>query len=176
MYAYEKNPNTAPNIVAAKTVLHQTAIYKWAEITGLSADNVNLWVRNGVMRGNAKQGLDPMQPEVSIDLMRTAIPEKYQSRVGFIDPATIVLLSKLFTAILAAVGATVTLLKNLKAKDQLRFQSSLGDMGLPPFGPEESDWLTDGQGKTAQQQGILSSNLLIPAAAAAGAYLILSKS
>lgn len=177
LYAYEKNPNAAPNIVAAKTVLHQTAIYKWAEITGLSSENVNLWVRNGIMRGNTKQGIDPMQPEVSIDLMRTVIPEKNQSGVGvFLNPATIALLTKLFAAIAASVGATVTLLSSLKAKDQLRFQSSLGDMGLPPFGPEESDWLTDGQGKTAQQQGILSSNLLIPAAAAAGAYLILSKS
>jgi len=67
-------------------------------------------------------------------------------------------------------------LASLKAKDQLRFQSSLSDMGLPPFGPEEGDWITDGQGQTAQQQGIFSSNLLIPAAGAAAAYLIFSKS
>ena len=176
LYNFEKNANAAPNKVAAKQVLHQTAIYKWAEITGLSAENVALWVRNGVMRGNAKQGMEPMQPEMSIDLMRTAIPEKYASGVGVIDPATIALLTKLITAIIAAVGATATLITSLKAKDQLRFQSSLSDMGLPPFGPEESDWLTDGQSRTAQQQGILNSNLLIPAAAAAGAYLIFSQS
>ena len=174
LYNFEKNPNSAPNSVAAKKVLHATAIYKWAEITGISADNIELWVRNGVMRGNTKQGLEPMQPEASIELMRIGVPMKYESGVG--DPITIAALTKLITAIVAAIGATATLISSLKAKDQLRFQSSLSDMGLPPFGPEESDWLTDGQGKTAQQQGILSSNILIPAAGAAAAYLIFSKS
>ena len=121
--------------------------------------------------GGASGGAEP-----EIAIMATAIPEKYASGVGVIDPATIALLTKLITAIIAAVGATATLITSLKAKDQLRFQSSLSDMGLPPFGPEESDWLTDGQSRTAQQQGILNSNLLIPAAAAAGAYLIFSQS
>lgn len=176
LYNFEQNPNAAPNTVAAKKVLHATAIYKWSEITGISADNIALWVRNGVMRVNTKQGLDPMQPEASIDLMRVAIPEKYASGVGVLDPVSLAALTKLITAIIAAVGATAGLLASLKAKDQLRFQSSLGDMGLPPFGPEESDWLTDGQGKTAQQQGIFNSNLLIPVAGAAAAYLIFSKS
>jgi hypothetical protein len=176
LYNFEKNPNSAPNSVAAKKVLHATAIYKWAEITGISADNIALWVRNGVMRGNTKQGLEPLQPEASIDLMRNAIPAKYESGVGAIDPVTLGLLIKLFVAITGAIGATATLLASLKAKDQLRFQSSLSDMGLPPFGPEEGDWITDGQGRTAQQQGFLSSNLLIPAAGAAAAYLIFSKS
>jgi len=176
LYNFEKNPNSAPNAVAAKKVLHSTAIYKWSEITGISPENIELWVRNGVMRGNTKQGLDPMQPEASIDLMRNGIPEKYASGVGVIDPVTLAALTKLITAIIAAVGATATLIKSLQVKDQLRFQSSLSDMGLPPFGPEENDWITDGQGKTAQQQGILSSNLLIPAAGAAAAYLIFSKS
>lgn len=176
LYNFEKNPNNAPNSVAAKKVLHATAIYKWSEITGISADNIELWVRNGVMRGNTKQGLDPMQPEGSIELMRNAIPEKYATGVGVIDPVTLAALTKLITAIIAAVGATAGLISSLKAKDQLRFQSSLSDMGLPPFGPEENDWITNGQGKTAQQQGILSSNILIPAAGAAAAYLIFSKS
>jgi len=176
LYNFEKNPNSAPNSVAAKKVLHATAIYKWAEITGISSDNIALWVRNGVMRGNTKQGLEPMQPEASIDLMRNVIPAKYESGVGVIDPATITLLIKLLGAIVAAVGATATMLKSLKAKDQLRFQSSLSDMGLPPFGPEENDWITDGQGRTAQQQGILSSNILIPAAGAAAAYFIFTQS
>ncbi len=176
LYHFEKNPNSAPNSVAAKKVLHGTAIYKWAEITGISADNITLWVRNGVMRGNTKQGMEPLQPEASIDLMRVGVPMKLESGVGFIDPATIALLIKLVSAISAAVGATVAMLKSLKVKDQLRFQSSLSDMGLPPFGPEESDWITDGQGKTALQQGVLNSNLLIPVAGAAAAYLIFSKS
>jgi hypothetical protein len=173
LYNFEQNPNAAPSTVAAKTVLHKNAIYKWAEITGVTPENIALWVRNGVMRGNTKQGLDPMQPEASIDLMRYAIPEKYAAQVGIIDPVTIAALVKLFTAIVASVGATVALLQSLKAKDQLRFQSSLGDMGNAPFGPEETDWLTDGQGQTAQQQGIFNTDLLIPVAGAAAAYLIL---
>lgn len=175
LYNFEKNPNSAPNSVAAKKVLHATAIYKWAEITGISADNIALWARNGVMRSNTKQGLDPMQPEESIELMRNAIPYKYESGVGC-GPPCVVALSKLILAIVAAIGATTSLLASLKAKDQLRFQSSLSDMGLPPFGPEESDWITDGQGQTAQQQGIFSSNLLIPVAGAGIAYLIFTKS
>jgi len=173
LYNFEKNPNSAPNSVAAKKILHQTAIYKWAEITGLTYENLSLWVRNGVMRGNTKQGLAPMQPEESIDLMRYVIPEKNKTAaVNGIDPELVVQLGKLLVAIFSSIGATVTLLKSIKAKDQLRFQSSVGDMGLPPFGPQETDWMTDGQGQTAQQQGIFNTDLLIPVAGAAAAYLI----
>lgn len=173
LYNFEKNANSAPNSVAAKKILHQTAIYKWADITGLTYDNLSLWVRNGVMRGNTKQGLSPMQPEESIDLMRYVIPEKNQTTVGVIDPKLVGELTKLLIAIFSSVGATVELLKSIKAKDQLRFQSSVGDMGLPPFGPEESDWLRNNQGQNAADQGIFNSNLIIPVAGAAAAYLIL---
>jgi hypothetical protein len=170
LYNFEKNPNQSPATVATKSVLHKTVIYKWAEITGLSADNIELWVRNGVMRGNAKGGLDPLQPENSIEVLKNVVPIKYANGLG-IDPVTIKLLTELITLIIAAAAATKGLIDSLKAKDAIRFQSSVGDIGLPPFGPQESDWLTNG-GKTIQQQSIVSSNLLIPVAGAAAAYFL----
>lgn len=167
LYNFVANPNAESGTVAAKTLNHRLAVAKWAEITGLSEENIRQWLRNGVLRGNAKQGIAPLTPEDSIETLRVGVPQKNASASsGVGEPITIGLVIAILSAISGAVAVTAQLINSLEARDSLRFKSSLGDIGLTPFGPEETDWIT-GQPK--------KQDFLLPAAIAAGAYILLRK-
>ncbi len=177
MYAFNANPNQSPQVVAVKTVNHQTACEKWSEITGLSVDNVRNWIRVGIMRNNVRVGIEPYQPEKTIQVFRDGVIEKNQNGVGVIPVAVVLALISAFTA---AVGATASIINSLSARDSLRFKSSLGDMGLPGFGPQETDYLNGGAMTTTGAAvtttgGFDIKDILIPGALAAGAYFLLKE-
>lgn len=172
LYSFNDKPNQSPQVVTVKTVNHRAAIEKWNEITGLSKDNIRNWIRVGIMRNNARVGVEPYQPEQTISVFRDGVIEKNQPKIGEFLTITIAIIS----AIAAAAGATATLINSLSARDSLRFKSSLGDMGLPSFGPEEGDWLdqlTGGDGTSTS--GFDIKQLIIPAALATGAYFLLKE-
>lgn len=170
LYSFNANPNQSPQVVAVKTVNHRAAIEKWNEITGLSIDNIRNWIRVGIMRNNARVGVEPYQPEKTIEVFREGVIEKNQPKLGEFITVAIAIIS----AITAAAGATAALINSLSARDSLRFKSSLGDMGLPSFGPEETDYLGLGL-NTTSGSGFDFKQLIIPAGIAAGAYFILLK-
>lgn len=167
MYAFEERGNV-PGVVAAKALNHRLVIAKFEEITGISGENLRMWTRNGIMRQNAKQGIEPYSPEASINIMREVIPYKRTQGIGEPASAFLIALPKIIAAIGAAVSATAILIDSLEARDSLRFRATVGDIGLAPFGPEESDWY----GAQSASQG--NNDLLVPLALAAGAYMILS--
>lgn len=172
LYSFNDKPNQSPQVVTVKTVNHRVAIDKWNEITGLSKDNIRNWIRVGIMRNNARVGVEPYQPEKTIEVFREGVIAKNQPKVGEFITVTIAIIS----AIAAAAGATAALINSLSARDSLRFKSSLGDMGLPSFGPEEGDWLdqlTGGNGTSTG--GFDIKQLIIPAALATGAYFLLKE-
>lgn len=173
LYSFNDKPNQSPQVVTVKTVNHRAAIEKWNEITGLSVDNIRNWIRVGIMRNNARVGVEPYQPEKTIEVFRDGVIAKNQQQ-GLGEPLTIAAIVAIISAITAAAGATAALINSLSARDSLRFKSSLGDMGLPSFGPEEGDYLgTGGAGITAG--GFDYKDLIIPGALAAGAYFLLKE-
>lgn len=178
LYSFNDKPNQSPQVVTVKTVNHRAAIEKWNEITGLSKDNIRNWIRVGIMRNNARVGVEPYQPEQTIAVFKEGVIAKNQKGVG--EPLTIAAIVAIISAITAAAGATAALINSLSARDSLRFKSSLGDMGLPSFGPEEGDWLdqlindlTGGDGTSTG--GFDIKQLIIPAALATGAYFLLKE-
>ena len=132
LYQFEQNPNAVPPIVAAKKLNHELAIAKLHEVSRLSVSNIKMWLRNGIMRNNAANGIEPFQPEASINILREGVPLKQQDGVGEI---TIGLVIALITAITGAIAATGDFIKSMKQTDQQRFKSTLADMGLTSFWP-----------------------------------------
>lgn len=166
LYKFVQNPNAEPNTVSTKAVLHATAIDELSKLSGLNRENMTAWYRNGVMRGNTKVGLSPMQPEQTI----TSFKDSVQTGVG--EPLTIAALTALITAIVSAVGGTIALIQKLRASDQVAFENTVRGAGNASWGPEKKDWLNDGAGGST---GLSSSNLLLPLGLGAAAYLLLSK-
>lgn len=161
LYKYVPNPNAVPNVVSTKAVNHRVAIENLAQTSGLSLENVATWVRNGVMRNNAKKGIEPYQPEETINIMATEIPENPSAVSG----AFLAALPVILKAVAAAASATAVMIAAMKQEKRQQFTANLQGMGNPSFGPQGDDWLT-GTGSGAGQGS--NSNILPIAVAAAG--------
>lgn len=145
LYNYVVNANNEPQVVASKSLQHKLAIGKLSEITGLSKSNLQLWIRNGIMRTNAKQGTQPFQPEQTIATMAAGLPQynRDQQGINLIDPATLLAVAKIISAIVAALIATKALIDNMKMTDQQKLQAATNYYGQKEFGPESGDYPPD---------------------------------
>lgn len=180
LYAYETNPNQRPTVVTAKKLFHDLAIEKFHQVTNLGVDNLRLWLRNGIMRSNAQNGTEPYQPEQTIQILAELVPEIQKTSVeGLPILALIPILKAIVGAIVGAIVATVALIKALKREDQLKIEGAVQNIGLPSFGPQESDWYLTGSGAPAggspASQPLSNNNLLPIALIAAGAFLMSKK-
>lgn len=176
LYAYVNNPNERPTVVAAKNLFHNLAIEKFHQVTNVGVDNLRLWIRNGVMRSNAQNGTEPYQPEQTIQALAELVPEKQKTSVeGF----PLLALIPIIKAIAGAVFATIAVIKSFKKEDQLKIEGAVQNIGLPSFGPQESDWYLTGSGAPSggspASQPIANNNLLPIALIAAGAFLMSKK-
>ncbi|MFM9952396.1 MAG: hypothetical protein ACKV1O_30985 [Saprospiraceae bacterium] len=168
LYKFVKYPNLEPNVVSTKSVLHATAIDELSKLSGLNRDNMASWYRNGVMRGNTKVGLNPMQPEQTIQNFKDSI----QAGVG--EPLTIAALTLLISAIASAVGGTIALIQKLRASDQVSFENTVRGAGNPSWGPDKGDFQNGANsGVEEESGGFAGSNLLLPLGLGAAAYLLL---
>lgn len=168
LYKFVQNPNAEPNVVATKSVLHGTAIDELSKLSGLNRENMTAWYRNGVMRGNTKVGLNPMQPEQTI----SSFKESIQAGVG--EPLTVAALTLLISAIASAIGGAVKLIQQLRASDQVAFENTVRGAGNASWGPEKGDFQSGGAG-SEQDSGFAGSNLLLPLGLGLGAYFLFSK-
>lgn len=166
LYEYVISPNAAPATVAAKKVLHTGVIDSLATITGLSRNNLRLWIRNGTLRNNAKRGAGALQPEETIPALKQAV----EQGVGGLPAAVIV---AIISAISAAVAGTLQLIAQMNATEQAKIRATAATIGQPNFGPLKSDWETAiaYQESAGNEEG-RNNNLIAIAALAAGVMLI----
>ncbi len=143
LYEYAKTTGI-PSTVAAKRVLHRNAVSKIGQLFEFDRGNLTLWLRNGVMRGNVISGAPPFQPEKTIDALKPG--------AGLGEPITIAAVTAIITAIIGAIGATVSLLKAMQAARAQEIKTVAQGIGTQTFSPEQEDW--DGQ----QQQGGTSAD------------------
>lgn len=158
LYNYVVDANNSPQTVASKTLLHRLAVDKLASVSGLSKSNVQMWMRNGIMRHNALQGTQPYSPEDSIEILGKGFG------VGVGEPVTAAIIIK---AVVAAIGAITALVASMKPTPQEEFRSTLTNIGLESFGPEQQDWENYTQNST-------SDNNYLPWVLGAGALLLLN--
>lgn len=151
-----KERSISPNVVAVKSLNHRIGTDLLSQSSQLSRENIRLWMRNGVMRHNALNGLEPLPPEYSIDLLRSN-PKNAQGAavngVGIgVEPvsttiALIVAIAKLVGAIAAALSAAAGLIYLLKSKDPsgaAAFVQQTQGIGTETWGPQENDWFGGG--------------------------------
>lgn len=169
LYNYLPN-NDHPQTVITKKVLHANAIDALADVTGADRDNLSLWIRNGILRETAKRG-EAFQPEQVVNIIKASVRDGQIGVGGF--PLAVVV--GVLQIIGAAVGAAATIVSLLKQQDRQRLQSAAATIGLPNFGPLQSDYdgyFTDENGQpvttNAGQPDFLKYALL-----GAGGYLLI---
>lgn len=146
LYAYAPANVTAKyGAVAAKRVFHNNAIGGFHNISRLNQANLRDWLRNGIIRYNAKGGLDPLQPEATVETFKNSVVDSTKDGVG-LDPATATLI---VTIIVAALKATVDLIAQLNRGEQNQMDAYARGIGTAPFGPEEIDFYSEGNSNNA---------------------------
>lgn len=138
LYNFIEKPNGTTGTVAAKTNDHKVSKELFGpKISGMSRENMNLFLRNGVMQSNLDNGqgqLGPMSPEETI----MAMMEAEVAKVG--EPMTVTAIVGLIVLVLgAAAGAMGAIAELLPPKDQIALNTVQG-IGTVGFGPEEGDW------------------------------------
>lgn len=167
LYNFVRNPNAAPPVVVAKSVLQKNAVEAMHTQFGFDATNFNIWLRNGVMRANTRQEIPPVSPEQTIELMRRGA----QEGVG-IDPATVALIVGIGKALVAAIGATTALLSSIKAQKLAKIRAAAEGLGNKSFGPDKTDWPGGEEGEDTNEGGD-ASKYILPLAIGAAAFLLL---
>lgn len=161
-----------PTQVVVKATLHKAGTSTLHKVTNLSSENIRLWMRNGIMRTNAKKGTEPYQPEQTIQILA----ENAGEGIGVLPIAVIV---AIITAIAAAATAAAQLISSIKSSnpaDAYKFQEVQG-IGTGAFGPENGDWYgyqPGGNGGGDQPATDEFSKMALPLAIGAGALLLLN--
>lgn len=138
LYNFIEKPNSTTGTVAAKAKDHKISMELFGPvISGMSAQNMNLFLRNGVMQSNLDNGqgkLGPMSPEDTIKAMIDA------EVAGVGEPMSIAAIVGIVIAVLgAAAGAMSAFAELLPPKDQVALNTVQG-IGTVGFGPEDDDW------------------------------------
>lgn len=153
LYEFVKSSevNNYPATVAVKAINHRIGTDVLHQVTKLSRNNIRLWMRNGVMRHNVLEGLEPLPPEDSINLLRNNPKFKEAiNGIGVVETATIALIiaiAKLVGAIAAAITAAAGLIMLLKKNDSAsaQFWQQTQGIGTETWGPGENDWQGGGE-------------------------------
>lgn len=175
LYAYVGNPNAQPQVVSAKYVDHIKAINAFANITDLDLENMKLWVRNGIIRGNAQGGVSPLQPELTYNTVKNYWINKNQEGIGDFG-ATITIILGILAIISAAVGVAADIMNLARAADRQQLQNEAHNMGTVAFGPQDVDFTgVLPTGSTAADNPVIpgiDNNILLVGALAAGGILL----
>ena len=172
LYAYVGNPNSQPPVVSAKYVNHLTAIGAFSNLTNLETQNMKLWIRNGIIRGNAEGGASPLQPELTYDVIKKYWIDKNQEGIGDFG-ATAAIILAILSIISAAATTAMNIINLARASDRQYLQNTARGMGNPEFGPQQQDFPSSYSENAASEliPG-LDNNILLVGALAAGGLLI----
>jgi len=175
LYAYVGNPNAQPPVVAAKYVDHIKAINAFANITDLDLENMKLWVRNGIIRGNAQGGASPLQPELTYNTIKNYWINKNQEGIGDFG-ATAAIIIAIIGIISAAAAAAANIINAARAADRQQLQNEAHNMGTVAFGPQDVDFTgVLPTGSTAADNPVIpgfDNNILLVGVLAAGGILL----
>ena len=173
LYNFVTNPNNTTSTVATKTVLHQTSRSLLGPgISGLSNQNINLFLRNGVMQmalDNGQGELGPMSPEDMI----ANLAKGGSDGVGELTTAAIIGIITAITALASTAGEILRVL--LPPKDQVALNTIQG-FGTEGFGPESTDWVGHNSTGKNNPTAKASMNWILPVLIGGGALLWGAKS
>jgi len=138
--------NSIPNVAAVKAVQHQIGKAVIHKITKLSKNNLRLWMRNGVLRSNAKQGTGALQPEETIEVLRKNPDHPGVQAAGIsLDPVTVTLILGLVSILVTAAVEAAKMKKGMSTENQqLQEWQQIQGFGTTFWGPDPPDWYTQG--------------------------------
>lgn len=142
--------------VLTKKVLHRIAVDNYSRVFGLSTDNLAMWIRNGIIAENMRNGAGAMAPEETIGFMQANVSANYD-KIGAILETIIVIIK----VISVALAATQIILNRIGEAERQRLVANTQGLGTKPFGPEKEDFLQ------AVQSALQDQGVLIPLAALA---------
>lgn len=176
LYAYVSNPNAQPPVVVAKYVDHVKAIGAFAGITSIDIENMKMWVRNGIIRGNATGGATPLQPTTTYDIIKAHWTSENQAGIGDFG-ATAAIIIAIIGIISAAATAAANIVNAARAADRQRLQNEAHNMGGPGFGPQREDFpsnYTDPTNSSNAEELLpgIDNNILLVGVLAAGGILL----
>lgn len=181
LYDFVKDPNNTTPTVATKTVLHQAGRHIFGPgISGLSDENMHLFLRNSAMSINQgmalvakKQGrhtaselkeLGTMQPEDSIK----TIIQIHEKGIGDFGATAAIIIG-----IISAVAALAKVVVDALPSKQKEAANRVEGLGTDPYSPNSKDWAGygakyDNNGNLINDPTKSSNSWLLPALAAGG--------
>lgn len=175
---YNYNTPTIANLsgtAAAKTVAHKNQVETLSNLSFIQSSVFSNLLTNRIMQNNASGGIQPYTPSDTIDLVVQGGQNDVPG-IGFIDPATVVVLGKLVGLFVSALTATTLLVNALRSEsDASILNRELDNMGLKSNSPDPADFRTNGNTNTGDGTGIsFGSNGLLIGGAAIAAYALLN--
>ncbi|HRG37190.1 MAG TPA: transglutaminase-like domain-containing protein [Bacteroidia bacterium] len=163
LYEFIQNPNAQPGVVTTKSTLHKIAISNLAKLSNVDRANVNLMVKNGIMRTNTGLKLPSeigIMPADAIAVLKAAKSSGY-SGPGIHEPVTVILaaVTKLVIALTGAITAFAGFMAVMNERKKIQFQSSLAGIATPEFSADPNDWLAGAGGGTGNETGSISQYL-----------------
>jgi len=163
LYSLERNSNKYTSSFAAKSIQQKQAVEIWSNMTGLSKNNILMWIDNGIIAANKVAG-KAIGYSDSID---TLIEGAKSDQNNSISASFLSILPGILTAIASAASAAALLVQSLNQKDQIKFDTSLNAYGTESFGPQIDDFFGS--------QKETKNNILYAALFAGGLYFLTTK-
>ncbi|MBK6860996.1 MAG: transglutaminase domain-containing protein [Saprospiraceae bacterium] len=150
LYEFIEDANSQPNVVSTKSTLHKIAISNLAQLSHVDRANVNLMVKNGIMRTNTGLKLPNgigIFPADAIAVLKAAGAQGYNGP-GIHEPIsiTVAAVTKLVIALISAISAFSAFMQAMNQQKKIQFQSSLAGIATPEFSADPNDWLLNGSG------------------------------
>jgi hypothetical protein len=135
LYHFKGRKSTVP--IQTKRVLHNIALDNYSGITGLSKENLSLWIRNGIIAQNLSNGAGSKNPENTINYMLDNV------RDGIGDP--IVIVGIIISIFKLALAASQAIIARMNEQDRLKMLANTQGFESESFGPQRDDFLGNGQ-------------------------------
>jgi hypothetical protein len=135
LYHFKGRKSTVP--IQTKRVLHNIALDNYSGITGLSKENLSLWIRNGILAQNLENGAGSKNPENTINYMLDNV------RDGVGDP--IVIVGIIISIFKLALAASQAIIARMNEQDRLKMLANTQGFESASFGPQRDDFLGGGQ-------------------------------
>lgn len=140
LYEYAGDLNSRPAVVAAKGVNHRNVVSRISEMLEFGRGNMVYWMRNGVMRNNAKNGTEPYQPEDTITALSDSTEYPGLSGTAGIGVFPFAAVAAIIGAIASAIAATAGFVQAMKPSQAQQLRQIAQGIGTPTWGPEGIDW------------------------------------
>lgn len=144
LYEFVTDPNSKPNSVGTKSILHKNGISTLGELAYIDRNNIRIMAENGIMRTNSGANLKEITTATTIDILQQAhtVDDK-RARIGIFGIDDIVAIVGL---IISAISAAAAMQQRMNESKKLEFTSKVNGFGTSTYSPDPLDWTGSSSG------------------------------